>query len=166
MSSPFTIWENEFFNRSVGPVYRLRLPLLGALPESQALLDPRSGFFRDDQGLPIRASYVLIDASVALAGTPVAVDPGAGMLLYRIAGREGRGRLRSMIGQPAAQLEPCEKRARLRNTYRSGTGRTSSGCTSTLGHGDPSSSSSPTPAHFGSARRSASRGPTSTTRPS
>ena len=86
VSSPFTIWENEFFNRSVGPVYRLRLPLLGALPESQALLDPRSGFFRDDQGLPIRASYVLIDASVALAGTPVAVDPGAGMLLYRIAG--------------------------------------------------------------------------------
>jgi Dolichyl-phosphate-mannose-protein mannosyltransferase len=89
VSSDFAIWENEFFNRSVGPVYylngppRLRMPAGG---EAQAHLDPRSGLIRDDRGLPIRASYVLLDESMAVGGKLVAQDTGAPMALYRVGG--------------------------------------------------------------------------------
>jgi hypothetical protein len=86
-SSPFTIWESEFFNRSVGRVFRVGGAIrgaLGGLPESQASLDARTGAVLDAQERPIRASYVLIDARVALNAPAVAVNPLAAMALYRV----------------------------------------------------------------------------------
>jgi hypothetical protein len=83
---PFvTLWDNEFFNRSVGPVYNLKGSPDG--PTQQTLgLDPESGLFRDPAGKVIRQPYVLTDWSLGIAGKTVARDEGTGMALYRVGG--------------------------------------------------------------------------------
>ncbi len=78
----FTLWENEFFNRSVGPVYDLGSSAPGGLPTTEVTIDPRTGVLRGAD----RHSYVLTDTSVNLAGTPVATDTVKQMALYRVDG--------------------------------------------------------------------------------
>jgi hypothetical protein len=85
-TSAFTIWENEFFNRSVGQIYDLNGPLPGGLPEKFAHLDRTTGAIVGDDRRPIHARYVLTDVSVALAGRPVAEDGRNGMQLLRVDG--------------------------------------------------------------------------------
>jgi Dolichyl-phosphate-mannose-protein mannosyltransferase len=77
------IWENEFFNRSLGAVYYLRAPLAYGLPETRirrlgkALVLP--------SGRPLRAQYVLSDGP-GIRGTPVAARPDVHLTLYRVDG--------------------------------------------------------------------------------
>jgi glycosyltransferase involved in cell wall biosynthesis len=81
---PLPLWENEFFNRSIGRVYDLRQPSMGELPEHH-VTRRADGVLLED-GRPIRARYVLTDTSVRLAGTPIARDNPKGMVLLRTDG--------------------------------------------------------------------------------
>jgi hypothetical protein len=79
-----TVWENEFFNRSVSTIYSYaveRIP--DPLPETQLT---KHGEELLAGGRVVRASYVLADGSVDLLGKRVAVDPGLGVTLYRVDG--------------------------------------------------------------------------------
>jgi glycosyltransferase involved in cell wall biosynthesis len=81
---PLTLWENEFFNRSVGPVYDLRQPSMGELPEHR-VTRRADGVLLED-GRPVRHEYALTDTTVRLAGTPVARDDPKGIVLLRTDG--------------------------------------------------------------------------------
>ena len=75
-----TLWENEFFNRSVGAVYDLRGRSMGNLPETKVT---RSRGLLIAAGRPITHRYVLTDSSVPLVGAPIAEDVRKGMVLLR-----------------------------------------------------------------------------------
>jgi hypothetical protein len=79
----FTLWENEFFNRSLGPVYELGPRLGGGLPDTEVRVDRREGALLAAGNRPVRAEYVLTDESVPLAGRPVAADRRKGIVLLR-----------------------------------------------------------------------------------
>jgi glycosyltransferase involved in cell wall biosynthesis len=81
---PLSLWENEFFNRSVGPVYDLHGPSMGQLPEHE--VEERSDGVLLADGHPLRDEYVLTDTGVPAAGTPVARDERSGMVLLRTGG--------------------------------------------------------------------------------
>jgi hypothetical protein len=78
------LWDNEFFNRSIGPVYNLQGPPDG-LPEETITIDPNN-VLRHLNGAAVQAPYVLTDSSLQVAGSPIASDPGLGMTLYRVGG--------------------------------------------------------------------------------
>ena len=77
-----TLWQNEFFNRSVGPVYELESPLGGGLPATEVRVDRRDGAILTGRR-PVRTGYALTDGSVPLAGRVLAWDRTKGMFLYR-----------------------------------------------------------------------------------
>ena len=77
----FTLWENEFFNRSVGPVYELASPLGGGLPATEVHVDSRNGALLTEAGGPVRARYVLTDGSLPLPGRILALDKPKGIFL-------------------------------------------------------------------------------------
>jgi glycosyltransferase involved in cell wall biosynthesis len=79
---PLTLWENEFWNRSVGPVYDLRQQSMGGLPETRVHQRADGVLFTPD-GQPVRTHYVLSDNTVPLAGRIIARDSYRGMLLRR-----------------------------------------------------------------------------------
>ena len=81
---PDTLWENEFFNRSVGPVYDLRQPSMGGLPETNVTQRADGVLLAD--GKPVRHRYVLSEESVPLAGSVVSRDELKGMALRRTHG--------------------------------------------------------------------------------
>ncbi len=81
---PLTLWENEFYNRSIGPVYDLRQPSMGDLPETKVTERPDGVLLADGQ--PVRHPYVLSEESVPLAGNVVARDQRRGMVLRRTDG--------------------------------------------------------------------------------
>jgi hypothetical protein len=81
-----SIWENEFFNRSVGTVYDTGAPLGGDLGDTHVTVDRKTGLMRDPDGKVVRARYVLTDGSVSLRGRVLAQDYQKGILLYRIDG--------------------------------------------------------------------------------
>lgn len=80
-----TLWGNEFFNRSVGPVYNLAGAPDG-LPQQTAGFDAVTGSLHDGAGTILRSPYVLADRSLTIAGEPVATDPDVGTMLYRVDG--------------------------------------------------------------------------------
>jgi hypothetical protein len=80
---PVSIWEDEFFNRTAGPVYDLAGPLPGALPETRVSVDPRTGVLRGSGA----ARYALSDRSATIAGTPIARQLQGEFTLYRTSGR-------------------------------------------------------------------------------
>jgi hypothetical protein len=80
-----TLWENEYFNRSIKSVYSMAGRVDG-LPQQFVASDPRSGVVKVVGGGPVTAQYVLTDTSRLLDGQLVAEDPGAGMALYRVNG--------------------------------------------------------------------------------
>jgi hypothetical protein len=82
----FTLWQNEFFNRSVGTVYELANPLGGGLPATAATVDAETGLVRDPAGRPVRAEYALSDDFVPLVGRVLARDRLKGTALVRTAG--------------------------------------------------------------------------------
>src|SRR5439155_4853180 len=82
--NPFTIWENEFWSRSVRRVYDLGGPLPGGMPETRVSIDRATGVLRDLRGRPIAARYVLTDTTLSLVGTVLRRDEARGMVLYRV----------------------------------------------------------------------------------
>jgi hypothetical protein len=79
-ASRFSVWQNEFFNRSVGRQFHVRYPMEGGLPATELRLDRATGRLGADVGVP----YVLTDASVELVGDVVATDPGRNVVLYAV----------------------------------------------------------------------------------
>jgi hypothetical protein len=82
---PLPLWENEFWNRSVGPVYYLRQPSMGGLPETH-VSQRADGVLVRPSDAPVRSRYVLTDDSVPLAGRIIGRDDVRGMLLRRTDG--------------------------------------------------------------------------------
>jgi len=82
----FTVNENEFFNRSVGRVYYLMDPTPGGFSETKVTIGGPDGVVRLPDGKPLRPRYLLVDDSIAPAGTRLARDERKGMTLYRIDG--------------------------------------------------------------------------------
>jgi hypothetical protein len=86
LNDRLTINENEFFNRSVGPVYHLREPVPGNLAETPVRVDRATGYLVDPNGARVRVPYVLADTSLPLGGRVVARDENRGLLLLRVRG--------------------------------------------------------------------------------
>jgi hypothetical protein len=80
----YTIWENEFFNRSVRRVYVIGRPMRYALP--QIPLQRQSRRLYSVEGRRFVARYVLVDAGTAVEGTRIAADSHTGMVLLRVNG--------------------------------------------------------------------------------
>ena len=74
-----SVFENEFWNRSIDRVYGLGARLPGDMPEIQTSIDPTSGALRG-----VDARYVLAPTSVQLVGSRVAADPAKQLVLYRV----------------------------------------------------------------------------------
>ena len=87
-TTPYTIWENEFFSRSVGALYDLGAGAPDPLAQTPVTrrADGVLVATRPD-GRTVRpvVQYLLADSSLDLAGTVVARDP-VGVDLYRIDG--------------------------------------------------------------------------------
>jgi glycosyltransferase involved in cell wall biosynthesis len=105
---PLTLWENEFYNRSIGPVYDLKQQSMGALPEAQAR--ERADGVLLAAGRPVRHTYVLSEEAVPLAGEVIARDERKGMALRRTDGLV-------RIGQRVTGLYPGDTWSGKRVTY-------------------------------------------------
>jgi hypothetical protein len=79
------IWENEFFNRSVGGVYDTGRAMPGALASTRVTVDGE-GYLRDTEGRTIHHRYVLADGSLDLAGVKAAADDALGVNLWKVDG--------------------------------------------------------------------------------
>lgn len=75
----FTVWTNEFFNRSIRTVYDVAGPTPGALPETQVHIDPTTGLISG-----ITEPYVLTTRSLQLDEPEIEVDATKGLALYRV----------------------------------------------------------------------------------
>jgi hypothetical protein len=82
----FTVNQNEFFNRAVGPVFYLRQPTPGGVGETRVRIDPRDGRLRLPNGAPFTVEYLLTDGSVTPDGEVVARDDLLGTTLWRVDG--------------------------------------------------------------------------------
>ncbi len=82
---PLKIWENEFFNRSVGSVYSIGVPMPAPIPESVVIIDGQ-GNVTDRAGNPLTLPYVLSDGSVHLEGEVIATDAPRNMFVMRTHG--------------------------------------------------------------------------------
>ncbi len=80
----FTIWQNEFFNLSVGRVY-VEQPTGSGLAETSIRFG-RDGLARTARGRLIRARYVLTDGSIQPDGVRVARDTPLDMTVWRLRG--------------------------------------------------------------------------------
>ena len=79
---PLKVWQNEFFNRSIQRVMTVSVPLPGSLPD--AVVYPREGgLLYDVDGHRVEAPYVLAHDSSTVAGSVVAADGPAHMVLVR-----------------------------------------------------------------------------------
>jgi Dolichyl-phosphate-mannose-protein mannosyltransferase len=105
---PLTLWENEFYNRSVGPVYDLKQKSMGGLPEAQ-VSERQDGVLLAD-GRPLRHQYVLSEEAVPLAGRIIARDERKDMALRRTDGL-------MRIGYRVAGLYPDDTWSAKRVTY-------------------------------------------------
>jgi len=84
-ADPHAIWENEFFNRSVGSVYDIGPQLPGRLASVRVSVDG-AGYLRDGRGHTIRRRYALTDGTLDLDGARVAADDALGLSLWRVDG--------------------------------------------------------------------------------
>ena len=75
----FTVWTNEFFNRSLRTVYDVAGPTPGALPETPVHIDPETGRIAG-----IAEPYLLTTRSLQLDEPEVAADAAKGLAVYRI----------------------------------------------------------------------------------
>jgi hypothetical protein len=78
------VWENELFNRKVGPVYNTQDPIPGGLASTNVAIGA-DGYLRAG-GKTIAARYALADGSLDLNGTKVASDAPLGVNLWRLDG--------------------------------------------------------------------------------
>jgi hypothetical protein len=82
----FAVNQNEFFNRSVGPIYYIGGPTPGALAETEVTIDEETGELRTTDGERVEAEYVLTEDAITPDGVVVARDPGIGITLWRVGG--------------------------------------------------------------------------------
>jgi Dolichyl-phosphate-mannose-protein mannosyltransferase len=82
----YSVWENEFFNRSVRHFYYTSSPLQGDLPEKPLASDPDTGLMRGPDGKVVHADYVLTDGTVDVGGRVVAQDARKGIVVRRVFG--------------------------------------------------------------------------------
>ena len=80
----FTIWQNEFFNRSVGRVY-VQQATGTELAETRVRFG-RDGFARTSSGRLVRARYALTDGSIQPDGVRVARDAALDLTVWRLNG--------------------------------------------------------------------------------
>ncbi len=80
---PYTVWENEFFNRSFRHVFSLGGSASDPLTETSVTRRRGGGLVAG--GRLLRAQYVLADGSTEVHGRLVATDP-LGLRLYRVDG--------------------------------------------------------------------------------
>jgi len=78
--SRFSIWQNEFFNRSIGAVFYAGAPMEGGLPTQKVTLDRRTGVLHGAPDVP----FVLTDGSAELVGDVVATDGARNVVLYEV----------------------------------------------------------------------------------
>jgi hypothetical protein len=90
LADRFTVNQNEFFNRAVGPVYYIGGPSPGNLPETGVSIDPEDGVLRRADGSPLTDRYLITDASVELDGRALARDVPLGLTLWKVAGPTAR----------------------------------------------------------------------------
>jgi hypothetical protein len=81
----FAVNQNEFFNRSVGPVYFIGGPTPGGLAETEVTIDEATGELRTKAGQRIDPRYLLAEDAVSPDGLVLARDPGIGLTLWRVA---------------------------------------------------------------------------------
>jgi Dolichyl-phosphate-mannose-protein mannosyltransferase len=82
----FTVNQNEFFNRSVGPIYYTREPTPGGIGETPVRVDTSDGVVRLTDGSPLEVEYLLTDGLVTPDGEVIARDDLLGTTLWRIGG--------------------------------------------------------------------------------
>jgi hypothetical protein len=78
------VWENELFNRKVGPVYNTQAPIPGGLASTNVTIGA-DGYLRAG-AKAVAARYALADGSLDLNGTKVASDAPLGINLWRVHG--------------------------------------------------------------------------------
>ena len=81
----FVVNQNEFFNRSVGPIYYVGGPTPGNLAETEATVSEDGEVLLAD-GSPLEADFLLTDATIAPDAEAVARDPALGLTLWRLDG--------------------------------------------------------------------------------
>jgi Dolichyl-phosphate-mannose-protein mannosyltransferase len=79
------LWENEFFNRSIGPLYYVGKPL-DPLPEHRAAVDSKSRVLRLGEGDTFEPRYLTVADEVALDAPVIARDRQTRTVLYRLDG--------------------------------------------------------------------------------
>jgi Dolichyl-phosphate-mannose-protein mannosyltransferase len=79
-----TVYENEFFNRSIGRVF-VQQPTGTELAETPVRFG-RDGFARTASGRLVRAPYVLTDGSIQPDGVRIARDAPLGLTVWRLNG--------------------------------------------------------------------------------
>ena len=81
----FVVNQNEFFNRSVGPVYWTNAPTPGGDgSETRVGIDPLTGAVHTGGGAQLSGRWFLLDGSIDPDGVPVARDEGVGVTLWRL----------------------------------------------------------------------------------
>jgi hypothetical protein len=81
----FTVNQNEFFNRSIGPVYFIGGPTPGGVGERGVRVDGK-GAVRFLDGTRVRDELMLLDGTFDPDGDPLAREPLTGMTLWRLDG--------------------------------------------------------------------------------
>jgi hypothetical protein len=82
----YGVWHNEFFSRSVGPIYFVDEPLLGGLLQTRLVADTQAGMLRHLDGRPVEPRYLLVDDSFTPAGRVLARDDDHELALYELDG--------------------------------------------------------------------------------
>jgi 4-amino-4-deoxy-L-arabinose transferase-like glycosyltransferase len=86
-SDRFTVNQNEFFNRAVGPIYYTDRPTPGEFGETKVVINDEDGVVRlADTGSPLRTEYLLADGSITPDGEALARDDLLGTTLWRTPG--------------------------------------------------------------------------------
>jgi hypothetical protein len=79
------LWEQEFWNRSLGPVYNLSTPEPAGGIETAVQVKPQSGLIVSTAtGQPVRVQFVVTGSSYAIDGSTIATHPP--FALYRTNG--------------------------------------------------------------------------------
>ena len=79
------LWQNEFWNRSVGPVYNLSTPEPAGGPETPVQVSPANGLILSKlTGEPVRAPFVVSNFALGLSGRLIGARPP--FALYRTDG--------------------------------------------------------------------------------
>jgi hypothetical protein len=71
-----SLWQNEFWNRSLGTIYNIGTPEPGGVPETPAQVSPQNGVIVSNvTGRPVRARYVVSSLTFGLDGRLIGARP-------------------------------------------------------------------------------------------